>query len=76
MNDLVLLCLIILIVSRVIGLAVSLDFYFERRKNQFIIFGIGWALWILAALMPIYSSLVKDVFLVGLLLLLNMFFFA
>ena len=40
------------------------------------IFSIGWVLLILATLMPIYSSLVKDSFLVGLFLSLNMIFFS
>lgn len=74
MNDLILVCLIIFIIVRVIGLAVSLDFYYDTRKNKFKIFSIGWVLWILAAFMPIYSTLVKDPRLVELLLVLNILF--
>ena len=40
------------------------------------IFSIGWVLLTLATVMPIYSSLVKDAFLVGLFLLLNMMLFS
>jgi len=76
MNDLILVFLIIFIIVRVIGLAVSLDFYYDTRKNKFKIFSIGWALWIIAAIMPIYSTLVKDAFLVDLLLVLNVLFFS
>jgi len=73
-NDLILVCLIIFIIARVIGLAVSLDFYYDTRKKKFKIFGIGWVWWILAAFMPIYSTLVKDPRLIELLLVLNILF--
>ena len=76
MNDLVLLCLLFFIVVRAIGLGVSLDFYYDTKQNKFILFSIGWSLWIIAALIPIYSNLVKDIGLIELLLMLNLLFFS
>ena len=75
LNNLVLLCLLIFIVIRAIGLGISVDFYYDTKQEKFILLGIAWALWILAALMPIYSNLVKDTGLVEFLLLLNVLFF-
>ena len=60
MNDLVLLCLIFFISVRIIGLGVSIDYFHDTKDKKFIYLTIGWILWIIAALFPIFSSIVQE----------------
>ena len=71
MNDLVLLCLIFYIFVRAIGLGISLDFIYDTKDRKFIIFIFCWIIWILAALFPIFSSLVESNSLKELFLVIN-----
>jgi len=73
MNDLVLLSLIIFIFVRVIGLGISIDFLKATKAEKFKFLTIGWFFWILAALAPIFSNLVENLYLKEFLLVLNAF---
>ncbi len=73
MNDLVLLSLIIFIFVRVIGLGISIDFLNGTKAEKFKFLTLGWLFWILAALTPIFSNLVENIYLKEFLLVLNAF---
>jgi len=74
MNDLVLLSLIFFICVRVIGLGISIDFLNATKAEKFKFLTLGWLFWILAALTPIFSNLVENIYLEEVLLVLNAFF--
>ncbi len=57
MNDLVLICLIFYIFIRILGLGVSIDFYYDTKDKKFLIFIICWIVWIFAAFFPMFSAL-------------------
>jgi hypothetical protein len=73
MNDLVLLNLIIFISVRAIGLGISIDFLKSTKTDKFKFLTLGWFFWILAALTPIISNLVENIYLKEFLLVLNAF---
>jgi hypothetical protein len=73
MNDLVLLSLIIFIFVRVIGLGIAIDFLNGTKAEKFKFLALGWFFWILAALTPIFSNLVENIYLEEFLLVLNAF---
>jgi len=73
MNGLVLLSLIFFIFVRVIGLGISIDFLNGTKAEKFKFLTLGWLFWIIAALTPIFSNLVENIYLEEFLLVLNAF---
>jgi len=59
MNDLVLLCLIFFIFVRIIGLGVSIDFFYDTKDTKFIYFTLGWIFWIIANIFPIFADMAE-----------------
>lgn len=57
MNELVVLGILILIFIRIIGLIVSVDFYYDTKSKTYIIFIIGWSLWIISGIFPLLYQL-------------------
>lgn len=76
MNDLVLLCLIFFIFVRIIGLGVSIDFFYDTKDTKFIYFTLGWIFWIIAAFFPILASINENNYLSEPFLVLNALFAA
>ena len=76
MNDLVLLCLIFFIFVRIIGLGVSIDFFYDTKDTKFIYFTLGWIFWIIAAFFPILASINENNYLSEAFLVLNALFAA
>lgn len=74
MNDLVLLCLILFICVRIIGLAVSIDYFYGTKDKRFLYLILGWTLWIIAALFPIFSGIIEKNSIKELILFLNALF--
>ncbi|MFX1567979.1 MAG: hypothetical protein ACFFCV_06400 [Promethearchaeota archaeon] len=74
MNDLILYSQIILIIIRIIGLGVSFEFYYDIKKNKFILFIISWILWILSTLLALISIFWEDQTINQLFLILNVLF--
>jgi hypothetical protein len=70
----VLFCLIIFISVRIIGLAVSIDYFHSRKDKLFIFLAIGWILWIFAAFFPIFAENIEINSLKELFLFLNALF--
>lgn len=74
MNDLVLICLIMLMFLRAIGLGVSVDFFYDSKDRKFINFILCWCFWIFANIFPIFADLVEINILRELFLVLNILF--
>ena len=71
MNDLALYSLLLFIIIRTIGLAISIDYYYSTKKIIYVYFSIGWFFLIVAALCPIISEFSYDVVLSELFLVMN-----
>jgi len=71
MNDLAFYSLLLFIIIRAIGLAISIDYYYTTKKNIYIYYSIGWFFLIVAAISPIISELFYDSFLSELFLVMN-----
>jgi len=54
MNDLVLFIHILLLFLRIIGLIISIHFYNRTKNNFFIVFSLGWFIWILGMIFPFF----------------------
>ncbi len=71
MNDLVFFGIIILILIRLIGIIVSVDFYYDSRSKTYIYFGIGWSLWFTVLIFVILSEIASNQMLEEFFLLMN-----
>ncbi len=71
MNELVLFGIIILIVIRLIGVIVSVDFYYDSKSKTYIYFGIGWSLWSIALTFLLLSDATSNRTLGDLFILMN-----
>jgi len=60
MHDLVLFGMIILSIIRLIGVIVSVDFYYDSKSKTYIYFCIGWSLWALSLIFLIFSANVNN----------------
>ncbi|MFX0074138.1 MAG: hypothetical protein ACFE96_01745 [Candidatus Hermodarchaeota archaeon] len=60
-----------LIVLRLIGLLVSIEFKLEFKENKYIILIIGWSFWIIAGLSALSVGFIEDPFFYDLILLVN-----
>jgi hypothetical protein len=56
MNIVVFSCLILYIPIRAIGLAVSIDFFYDTRDKKFVYFIFCWIFWFIGVLFPILSD--------------------
>ncbi|MFX1477311.1 MAG: hypothetical protein ACFFCI_04195 [Promethearchaeota archaeon] len=74
MDDLILLCLVLFLFVRIIGLLVSIDFFHDTKDSKFIIIILGWLFWIIATIFPILINFVKITYLNELFLVLNVLF--
>jgi len=76
MNDLVFLCLLFFIFVRILGLGVSIDFYYDTKDTKFIYFTLGWFFWIIAAFFPILAIINENNYLFEPFVVLNALFAA
>jgi len=60
MNELLVLGILILFFIRIIGLIVSVDFYYDTKSKTYIIFIIGWSLWIISGIFPLLYQLANN----------------
>jgi hypothetical protein len=49
----------LLILIRLIGVIVSVNFYYESKSNAYIYFAFGWYLWILAGIVALLSAVIN-----------------
>ena len=71
MNDLAFYSLLLFIIIRTIGLAISIDYYYSTKKKSYIYFSIGWFFLIVAAICPIISEFSYDISLSEFFLVMN-----
>ncbi len=71
MNELVFFGIIILIVIRLIGVIVSVDFYYDSKSKTYIYFGIGWSLWSISLTFLLLSDATSNSTLGDLFILMN-----
>ncbi|NHI94690.1 MAG: hypothetical protein EAX96_19520 [Candidatus Lokiarchaeota archaeon] len=71
MNELVIFSLVNLTIIRLVGFGISLHYYFETKRKAHIYFMIGWLVFSLAPIPPIFSGLTNEVYLSQMFLLLN-----
>ncbi|MFX1571475.1 MAG: hypothetical protein ACFFB0_01900 [Promethearchaeota archaeon] len=74
MNDLILLCLIMFMCVRAIGLGVSIDFFYDSKDHKFLYFILCWCFWIVANIFPIIVDLTEINILMEFYLVLNILF--
>lgn len=74
MDNLILLCLILLIFVRIIGLGVSIDFLHDTKDSKFIYLTLSWVFWIFATIFPLFLNFVKTTGLKEFFLVLNVIF--
>ena len=71
MHELVFYSLMIYLGIRIIGLGVSIDFYFNTKALKFKILSIGWAIWVITTLFPLFAEFISDPNLSNQLLVIN-----
>ncbi|MFX1384790.1 MAG: hypothetical protein ACFFBP_20375 [Promethearchaeota archaeon] len=60
MHELVFFGMIILSIIRLIGVIISVDFYYDSKSKTYIYFCIGWGLWALSLMFLIFSGIVNS----------------
>jgi len=71
MNELAFLSIILLSCVRLIGLGVSLDYYFETKKRKFKVISFGWFIFFVSGLFVIALNFYDNVFLFEFFLVFN-----
>ena len=71
MNELALLGIIILSAVRLIGLGVSLDYYFETKKRKFKLISFGWLIFFMSGLFVLAINFYNNIFLFEFFLVFN-----
>ena len=71
MNELAFLSIILLSCVRLIGLGVSLDYYFETKKRKFKVISFGWFIFFVSGLFVITLNFYDNVFLFEFFLVFN-----
>jgi len=61
----------LLVLIRIIGFIVSVDFYYESKSNTYIYFTFSWSLWVIAGITALLSAITPDQLQENLLLLFN-----
>ena len=74
MHELVFLSLLILTFIRIVGLGVSIDLFIESKHSRYKILALGWTLWVIAGIIPIFSDNLIDINFSDILLVLNSIF--
>ncbi|MFX1280695.1 MAG: hypothetical protein ACFFA3_15070 [Promethearchaeota archaeon] len=71
MHELIFFSMFLLVLIRLIGVIVSVNFYYESKSNTYIFFLIAWAFWVLAGIIALVSAIFTDQPLEDLFLLIN-----
>ncbi|MFX0037057.1 MAG: hypothetical protein ACFE9I_15610 [Candidatus Hermodarchaeota archaeon] len=57
MHELIFFSMFLLVLIRVVGVIVSVNFYHESKSNTYIYFIIGWFFWIIAGIVALLSAI-------------------
>jgi len=60
MHELIFFSMFLLILIRLLGVIVSVNFYYESKSNTYIYFAIGWCLWIIAGIVALLSAITNN----------------
>ena len=60
MHELIFFSMFLLILIRILGVIVSVNFYYESKSNTYIYFTIGWCLWIIAGIVALLSEITNN----------------
>jgi hypothetical protein len=71
MNDIIIFSLFMVTFLRILGVGIAMDFYHRSRENRFLILAIGWMVWVIGGMLPLFSSFVPFPFLSQLLQVYN-----
>lgn len=71
MHELVFFSMFLLVLIRLLGMIVSINFYYESKSNTYIFFLFAWTFWILAGIVALVSAIFTDQPLEDLFLLFN-----
>ncbi|TXT60096.1 MAG: membrane protein of unknown function [Promethearchaeota archaeon] len=68
MNQIIIFSLIILILLRTINTAVASDFYKKTKDFKYLVLGVGWFLWELSAIIPLFLLQLEEPFLIDIII--------
>jgi len=71
MHELIFFSMFLLVLIRLVGVIVSVNFYYESKSNTYIYLTIGWSLWIIAGIIALLSAITVDQTLENFVLLMN-----
>jgi len=71
MHDIVFFSLLIVAILRILGIGISIDFYIEFKSSRYMILILGWSLWLIAGVLPLFSFMVTEAQLYEILILYN-----
>ncbi|MFX1384788.1 MAG: hypothetical protein ACFFBP_20365 [Promethearchaeota archaeon] len=72
MHELIYYSLVILVFIRLVGLIVSVDFYYDSRSKTYIYSALGWGLWIITGIFPLISNFTANQTQIEFFLLMNL----
>ncbi|TFG21623.1 MAG: hypothetical protein EU533_05230, partial [Promethearchaeota archaeon] len=73
-TNIILFSHVIWTIIRAIGLGVSIDFYTSHKKKMHLYLTIGWLLWLVGGLFPLYANLSQDNAMEDIVVINNLFF--
>ena len=71
MHELIFFSMFLLVLIRLIGVIVSVNFFYESKSNTYIYFTIGWCLWVIAGIVALLSGISNNQTIENLFLLIN-----
>ena len=74
MHDIVIFSLLIVAIQRILGIGISIDFYIEFKSSRYKTLILGWSLWLIGGLLPLFSFIVNDPLLSQIFVLYNIIF--
>ncbi|MFX1419981.1 MAG: hypothetical protein ACFE9N_13770 [Promethearchaeota archaeon] len=74
MHELIFFSMFLLVLIRLIGVIVSVNFYYESKSNTYISFTIGWSFWVIAGIFALLSGIVNNQAIENLFLIINYIF--
>ncbi|MFX1571476.1 MAG: hypothetical protein ACFFB0_01905 [Promethearchaeota archaeon] len=74
MHELIFFSMLLLVFIRLLGIIVSVNFYYESKTNTYIYLTIGWCFWVIAGIVTLLSAIVINQTQEKLFLLMNYIF--
>lgn len=71
MHDIVIFSLLVVSLLRIIGIGIAIDFYIESKAPEYRVIIIGWLIWLIGGIFPLFSFEIMDQQIKGLMIILN-----